>query len=138
MIKINELSNELFTNLKLYITSNSQFNPYVLKNVVDNKYPLVVFENNTNLENSRTIDNYSLERERALSFEINIYATNINEYDSSDICDELAQLVTDVMQGYCKMQGGIDAKLKNINTAKATQYVLHFNCKWFMNKNIIY
>ena len=135
---INGKINEIYQLLREYIVKKSKYNPSVLKNVIDNKYPLVVFENNTNTLDYRTQDRYRLNQVRSLSFEINIFAITQNNIDSSIICDELANLVCDVMQEYYGMQGGLDAKLKNINSSKATKYVLHFTCKVDVKRNKIY
>ena len=135
---INRKINEIYQVLKEYIAKKSKYNPFVLKNVIDNKYPLVVFENNVNTLDYRTQDRYRLDQVRSLSFEINIFAITQNNIDSSIICDELANLVCDVMQEYYGMQGGLDAKLKNINSSKATKYVLHFTCKVDVRRNKIY
>ena len=135
---INGKINEIYQLLREYIVKKSKYNPSVLKNVIDNKYPLVVFENNTNTLDYRTQDRYRLNQVRSLSFEINIFAITQNNIDSSIICDELANLVCDVMQEYYGMQGGLDAKLKNINSSKATKYVLHFTCKVDVRRNKIY
>ena len=142
MININLKSEEIYQALKEYITSQYVKKKdeviQVKKNVVDNAYPLVVFETNTNNIDSITQDRYRLDQVRNLSFEISIFAITIGSINSEVICDELANYVCDVMSSYYGMQGGIDAKLKNINTAKATKYVLHFNCKWNVRQNIIY
>lgn len=135
---INSKSDEIFAKLSKYITNHSQYNPKVKRNVIDNTYPLVVFEENTNTIDTITQDMYRLNQVRNLSYEISIFAINIDNNDSGVICDELASLVCDVMQEYYLMQGGIDAKLKNINTAKARKYVLHFNCKWNVRGNMLY
>lgn len=142
MIDINKKSEEIFNNIKKYIQAkyvkkqNEQVE--IKKNIVDNTYPLVVFETNANTSDYITQDTFRLDQVRNLSFEISIFAININQINSSVICDELANLVCQVMNGYYGMQGGIDAKLKNINPAKATKYVLHFNCKWNVKQNILY
>lgn len=135
---INRKINEIYQVLKEYIVKKSKYNPIVLKNVIDNKYPLVVFENNVNTLEYRTQDRYRLDQVRNLSFEINIFAIAQDNIDSSIICDELTNLVCDVMQEYYGMQGGLDAKLKNINSSKATKYVLHFTCKVDVRRNKIY
>lgn len=135
---INGKINEIYQLLREYIVKKSKYSPSVLKNVIDNKYPLVVFENNINTLDYRTQDRYRIDQVRSLSFEINIFAITQNNIDSSIICDELANLVCDVMQEYYGMQGGLDAKLKNINSSKATKYVLHFTCKVDVRRNKIY
>lgn len=142
MIDINKKSEEIFNNIKKYIQAkyvkkqNEQVE--IKKNIVDNTYPLVVFETNANTSDYITQDTFRLDQVRNLSFEISIFAININQINSSVICDELANLVCQVMNVYYGMQGGIDAKLKNINPAKATKYVLHFNCKWNVKQNTLY
>lgn len=142
ILDINKKSEEIYQNLKKYILSKyvnkSNEQLQVLKNVVDNQYPLVVFETNANTINSITQDLYRMDQVRNLSFEVSIFAVNIGHIDASVICDELANLVCEVFNQYYGMQGGLDAKLKNINTAKAKKYVLHFNCKWNVRQNIIY
>ena len=142
VLNINKKSDEIFNNLKRFILAkytpkdNEQIE--VLKNVVDNKYPLVVFETNSNSTDSLTQDEYRMDHVRNLSFEVNILAINIGHIDASVICEELSNLVCYVFNQYYGMQGGIDAKLKNINPAKAKKYVLHFNCKWNVRQNILY
>lgn len=137
-MNINSKSEEIYELLKKYLQKASKYNPDVLDNVIDNKYPLVVFETNTNNIDSISQDKYRLDQVRNLSFEISVFAININEISSIDICEEISALVCEVMNIYYGMQGGIDAKLKNINTAKATKYVLHFSCKWNVRQNTIY
>lgn len=142
MIDINKKSEEIFNNIKKYIQakyiSKSNEQVEIKKNIVDNTYPLVVFETNANTSDYITQDMFKLDQVRNLSFEISVFAININQINSSVICDELANLVCQVMNVYYGMQGGIDAKLKNINPAKATKYVLHFNCKWNVKQNTLY
>lgn len=142
MRDINSKSEEIFNNLKKYIQAKyvvkQKETIEIKKNIVDNTYPLVVFETNANSTHTTTQDFYRLDQVRNLSFEISIFAININQINSSVICDELANLVCYVMTQYYGMQGGIEAKLKNINTAKATKYVLHFNCRWNVRQNILY
>ena len=137
-MNINRKSEEIYELLKKYLQKASKYKPFVLDSVVDNKYPLVVFETNTNNIDSITQDRYRLDQVRNLSFEISVFAININETSSIDICEEISNLVCEVMNEYYGMQGGIDARLKNINIAKTTKYVLHFNCKWNVRQNIIY
>lgn len=141
MININSLNNEIFDTLKRVIESESNnHNAIVRKRVIEKQYPLIIFECRSNTQSSASRDFYGIERTRALSFEIDIYAVDDrkNNISAEMICDDLENLVTQVMQGIYRMQGGTDAKLHNINSENATQYVLHFNCEWYMNKKIIY
>lgn len=142
MNNINRKSQEIYNLLKTYIKNN--YTPKhneqisVLTSVVDKAYPLVVFETNSNTLDSITQDAYRLDQVRNLSFEISVFAVNVENVNSNIICDELSNLICEIMNVYYGMQGGLDAKLQNINTAKATKYVLHFNCKWNTRTNIIY
>lgn len=138
MINIKELSNSIFKYLKKEIEKDNKYGTQIKKNVVDKVYPLIVFENNTNTLDSQSRDSYRLDIVRNLSFEISIFAISQDSIDGSVICDELSNIVSYVMEGKFGMQGGLDACLKNINTDKATKYVLHYNCKWNVRQNIIY
>ena len=75
---INGKINEIYQLLREYIVKKSKYNPSVLKNVIDNKYPLVVFENNINTLDYRTQDRYRIDQVRSLSFEINIFAITLD------------------------------------------------------------
>ena len=98
---INSKSEEIFDILRTHITRKSKYNPSVLKTVVDNKYPLVVFETNANRLDSITQDMYRLNQVRSLSFEISIFAIDDKQTNSNVICDELCDLVCDCwMENY--------------------------------------
>lgn len=133
-----EKANEIYSNLKDYISNKSKFKPEIKRTVIKNIYPLVVFEELTNTLESVSQDCNSLEEMRNLSYEINIYAIPQNEIDADQICSEIANLVMNIMQKYYHMQGGLDARFININSSKATQYTLRFYCKWYMARNMIY
>lgn len=140
MISINSLPNQIFETLKTYVEENNQYNAIVRKKPIKNTYPIIIFQTNSNIQSSSTKDCYGLERIRNLSFEISILAVDKTkeQVSSMKICDDLEDLVTQVMQGIYHMDGGTDAKITNINDSNASQYILHFNCEWFMQKNIIY
>lgn len=137
-MSIHNKSKEIFNLLSKYLTTDSKFNPMVKTKVIENQYPLVVFETRTNTLDSMTQDMFRLDMVRNLSFEISVFAINKGNVTAEEICDELSNLICEVMQEYYGMQGGIDGKLQNINTAKATKYVLHFDCKWNVRQNRIY
>lgn len=138
MINIEEKSEEIFVVLKKYILANSKYNPEVKKVSKNIKYPSVIFEEMTNSLDSVSCDDYQSQEIRNLDFEITIYAVDQGNVNSTIICNELANLVIQIMQRCYRMQGGLDAKLFNINESQATQYTLHFSCKWFMQKNILF
>lgn len=137
-MKPNDKVNEIYNVLKNHILSKSKYSPSVKRSVVENTYPLVVFERRTSLYDSITQDEHRMDKVINFSFEINIFATDIKDINSEIICDELEELVSDVMSDYYLMQGGLDAKLNNINTSKATKYVLHYTCKYCVKQNKIY
>lgn len=138
MISVNSLKDEIFSTLRDYVKKEFKLveGVRIMQYVEENSYPLIVFENNTNNISSRTRDR--IYETRNLSFTIDIYAINVGSINSLQICEELSDLVINVMQGIYDMNGGITAKLSNINTAKATKFVLHFNCEWWTNKNKIF
>lgn len=145
IININSLSNEIYKKLKEFVENNDKtksinHNAIVRKRLILQQYPLIVFNCRTNNESFKTKDNLCIEKGRQLSFEIDIYAIDDlkNEISSKQICEDLESIVTYFMQYIYKMKGGTDAKITNINSANATQYTLHFNCEWYINKNIIY
>lgn len=136
-MKPNDKVNEIFNVLKNHILSKSKYSPEVKRSVVDNKYPLVVFEKRSSPYESLSQDEHRLDKVVNFSFEVSIFATDIKNTNSEIICDELEELVNDVMSDYYLMQGGLDAKLKNINTSKATKYVLHYACKYCVRQDRI-
>lgn len=143
MVNINKLNNDVFNNLKKFIevdNKNNNHNAQVRDCVIENKNPLVIFKNRSNVERYSSKDMYGIERTRYLSYEIIIRAKddNINNVSSVKICDDLEQMVTYVMQYCYRMQGGTDAKIQKINGSSISQYTLHFSCEWLTNRNIIY
>lgn len=140
MINFNYKYEEVFYNIKKYI---QKYYPSV--NVIKHRniklqYPCIVVEENSNVLGSMTKDVYGAEQIRELSYEITIYAIDDtkSQKTSFEFCDELTQKVLEVMQEHYRMQGGLDAKIPFVNEQNATQYVLHFSCQWFTNKNRIY
>lgn len=137
MSNIFSLKQEIFNKLRDYINANYTLTDSceVKQYTEDNVYPLIVFSNNSNLLSNRTIDN--VYQTRSLTFTIEIYAITIGKINSLQICEELANLCDQVMRNQYRMGGGLDARMTNINTAKASKYVLHYDCKWQTNKHRI-
>ncbi len=135
---MNEEIDRIFNFLKKHIENKNKYNAIVMKGVVDETYPLVVFEVNSNVTESVSQDKFRLDQTRNVSFEISVFAINEGKTNSSIICDELANLVCEVMNGYYLMQGGVDAQLRNINSSQATKYVLHFIYNSNGKRNICY
>lgn len=135
MIDIKLKTNEVFELLKDYITSKSKYCNKVVKSNINLTYPIVVFSELGNTKASQSID--KRQTIRNLSFQIDIYTVNNENISSLVIADEIKQYVVELMEGYFNMKGGYENQLLNINSAKATQTILRYNCQWFVEKNLI-
>ena len=139
---MNEIKNmfkpniEIYQNLKDYIKSNASVETYIARNKISNKYPLIVFEEARNELNTRstTYDNTS----RLLNYNINIYCSN--DEKSLEIVNELVVLVTNLMQGYYKMQGGLIAVLPGFDETNKGSYQanLRFTSRFIPTQNKLY
>lgn len=135
MIDIKLKTNEVFELLKNYITSKSKYCNKVVQSNINLTYPMVVFSELGNTLGSQSID--KRQTIRNLSFQIDIYTVNNENISSLVIADEIKQYVVELMEGYFNMKGGYENQLLNINSAKATQTILRYNCQWFVEKNEI-
>lgn len=135
MIDIKLKTNEVFELLKDYIASKSKYCNKVVQSNINLTYPMVVFSELGNTKASQTID--KRQTIRNLSFQIDIYTVNNENISSLVIADEIKQYVVELMEGYFNMKGGYENQLLNINSAKATQTILRYNCQWFVEKNLI-
>lgn len=136
MIDIKLKTNEIFNLLKDYVISKSKYCQKVVQTNINITYPMVAFTELTNTKVSQSID--KRQTIRALSFQIDIYTIDgDNNISSLVIADEIKQCVVELMEGYYNMQGGSENQLLNINSAKATQTILRYNCQWFVEKNEI-
>lgn len=134
-----EKSDEIYNVLKQYVLKKSKYDPlYVFQSVVENKYPLIVFEKRSNLTDSISQDIYKLDKVINMNFEISVFAVNNENTNANTICEDLSQLISELFEDYYGMQGGLDAHLKNINTSNASKCVLHYSCKYNPKRNIIY
>ena len=122
-----DIVEEIFQNLKATIEKSNKYNAVVKKNVIDETYPLVVFNNNSNILSTITQDMYRMNKTRKLSFEISVIAINQENISGKQICEEISLLICRLMNEYYLMQGGLDAILEDINPSKATKSVLHFS-----------
>lgn len=140
MINFNYKYEEIFNNIKNYIQKYYPSTKVIKHRNIKLQYPCIVVEENSNILGSMTKDSYGAEHIRELSYEVTIYAIDdvTNQKTSFEICDELSQMVLELMQQHYRMQGGVDAKIPFINDQNATQYTLHFSCQWYMNKNKVY
>lgn len=137
---INAKSHEIFETIVYYVNQNNKYNAVVKKRELNSVYPIICFENRQNTLSSSSQDNNSLERIRSLSFEISILAIDNNkeQISSIEICEYYESIIAHVMESLYKFRGGTDAKIYNINEDKATKFVMHYYCEWFVAKNITY
>lgn len=127
---------EIFKNLKDYIQENASAEVYVSRNKVIGKFPLVVFEEARNEldTKSTTYDNTT----RTLNYNINIYCNH--RVDNFELCSEIATLITQVMQGYYKMSGGVIATIPTYDDANKTSYQINmrFTSRFIPSKNKLF
>ena len=129
-------NNEILSNLKDYISSKSKITTWVGRNKVDNQNPMVVFREARNELNSQstTYDNTS----RIMNYDIKIYCHTLP--NSYSIVSELVLLVTEVMQGYYHMSGGLVAEIMNYKQNEATGFManLRFTTRFIPSRNKLY
>lgn len=138
-IDINSLGNRIFNALTEYLNSelSSTINIPVRQYAIENNYPIVVFEENTNTDTSHTKDKYRMNSTRAVSYSISILAIDTPNMTSYDICDLVSSKIANFMENGLNMTGGIQGKFYNINNAKASKYVLRYNCTWDITNDTI-
>lgn len=139
---MNEIKNiflpneEIYQNLKDYINENASVSTKVARVKIRNEYPLIVFEEARNELNTTTTtyDNTT----RLLNYNVNIYCSD--RIDNFEVCQELVVLVTNVMQGYYKMQGGLVTFLTGFEeTDKSScQANLRFTSRFIPTRNKLY
>lgn len=108
--------NDVFSNLKEYIVTNSQYKPYVFKQEPkDSVFPLVVvkdaFRNGT-----YTTLNYKDEK-YTYSISINIYATTSNGISGRTVCEELTQIIERFFKEEMRMSVNVTPTAPNIDEA---------------------
>ena len=127
---------EIFDNLKDYIANNSSVPTYVRRVRTKEKYPLIVFQEARNELDTRstTYDNTT----RLLNYNINIYCNH--RVDNLELCEELALLVSEVMQGYYNMQGGIIARIPTYDDTNKTSYLINmrFTSRYMPSKQKLF
>lgn len=139
-VDITSLGKRLFTNFKNYLDSSLEgiIKVPIRQYAVENQYPLVVFEENTNIDTSHTIDRYRMNSTRGLSYTITILAVDTPNMTSYEICNLIASHVANIMENGFNMTGGINSKFSNINSSKATRWVFKYTCTWDIVNDVIY
>jgi hypothetical protein len=136
-MEITNVQTSIYKNLRDYLTENSQYKPYVSTRIVENKNPLVVFEETRNEILERTTDYNN--RTRIINYTINIFADDKNEATSPTICRELAELVSNVMEDYYHATGGVIGNLPRYNdTSNTYQIQMRYTLKYIPSKAKLY
>lgn len=136
-MNIFNVKKSIFQSLKEYVEENNSYNALVLTRATNNQFPLVVFEENRNELEIRTTNYKTITR--ILNYNVNIYAKDINEISGNDICEVLAQLVIEVMQGYYNCNGGIVALIPRYdNNVTSYQMNLRFTTRYIPSQNKIF
>ena len=138
MINYTEKGQIIFQNLIKYINSNVDFEVVISQNLIENQYPLIIFEETSNTLGSYTKDRYKMNSTRQLSYTITIMAINTDEMYGIDICEILAQKVIELMEIGYNLKGGIYSKFSNVTTARSTEWTLKFNGELDLVNDIIY
>ena len=99
-----DVYDEIYARAREYIKEKSKYNPKILKSSPQafNSFPLIIItETENNLINSSETLRYN-EGKYNLTYEIEIYAKDIDEVSKKEILDELKKLVNDVFDEYYK------------------------------------
>lgn len=99
-----DVYDEIYIKARKYIKDNSQYNPKVLKNSPQtfNSFPLIIItETENNLVSGSETLKYG-EGKYNLTYEIELYAKDIDEKSKKEILDELKKLVNDIFDEYYK------------------------------------
>lgn len=138
---MNEISNmllpnqEILVNLNDYIQKNASVKTWVGRVKVNNTSPIVVFSEARNeLQTRSTTYNNTT---RIINYNINIYCEKL--VNSYEIVEELITLVTNVMQGYYNMTGGLTAMIPTFDDNKASyQANLRFTTRYIPRNKKLY
>lgn len=126
---------EILVNLNDYIQKNASVKTWVGRVKVNNTSPIVVFSEARNELQTRstTYDNTT----RIINYNINIYCEKL--VNSYEIVEELIMLVTNVMQGYYNMTGGVIAIIPTFDDNKASyQANLRFTTRYIPRNKKLY
>lgn len=133
--------NSIYYQYKNYLETNSQYKDdlkvakYIL---TTDKHALIVFNSLTN--DASIDDSNGSEINRMLSFDINIYTSNISaEDDAITVGEEIANVTLNFFNRVLKMNGGLKGVFPNVDSDNSTcQYDLKFNGKYITHTQTIY
>lgn len=112
---INNIYDEMYKELKKYLSNNSKYKPYTVKKEPnEKKFPIVIFkelyDNSTYTTLKYTDEIYYLD------FEINIYAIQNNSIASMTIADEITYLIVKFFKDNYKVNVKVSKDVVNIDT----------------------
>lgn len=117
-----EPKKQIFKYLRDYIMANASVSTWVGRVKIDDRSPMVVFEESRNelVNYSTTYDNTT----RLLNYNINIYCSDLSE-KTFKIAEEIEQLVIEVMEGVFHMQGGTIARIPTYDSNNKNCYQIN-------------
>lgn len=128
--------NDIFQYAKEYITTNSQYNPYVLKATPEESklFPLVIITQVNDYLKDETLKR--TEKQNSLSYEIEIFAqdTSVNR---QTIIEELVSLVNDVFENDIGFRRTQATPIPNIDLS-IDRFLMEYEGVFDENKNKIF
>ena len=128
--------NDIFQYAKEYITTNSQYNPYVLKATPEESklFPLVIITQVNDYLKDETLA--KTEKQNSLSYEIEIFAqdTSVNR---QTIIEELVSLVNDVFENDIGFRRTQATPIPNIDLS-VDRFLMEYEGVFDENKNKIF
>ena len=112
---VQKFYDDLFIKLKEYVLSNTKLNPYIFKEIPNDKlFPLIVIKE-LSRENEYTTLKYTDEK-IDFSLEVNIYAMQDNNIASVTICKELSDIVENFFKTVYRMKVKITPNAPNVDS----------------------
>lgn len=139
LTEIQQFYDYLFDDLKEYISSNSQYKPYIFKKEPEDKlFPLVVIKEMPRNGVSTTL-NYT-DYKYTFALEINVYSLTNNGIAGKTICKEVSDLIERYFYDKYRMNVMITPNATNIDSS-VDRTLIHVDCTLdakYKDKLIIY
>ena len=124
--QIQKFYDQLFTDLKEYILTNSKYQPYVLKKQPEDKlFPLVVVK-----ESQRSGEHTTLsytDYKYAFSLEINVYSLTDNGIAGETKCKEISNLIEKYFNEKYRMSITIKPNAPNVDSS-VNRTLIYVSC----------
>lgn len=112
--EIQSFYNNLFKELKEYLTNNSVYTPYVFKQEPESKlFPLVIVKNTSRVGTYTTL-NYA-DVKYSFALQINVYAIDKDGISGRTICEEITNNIENFFTNRYRMNISINAGMINID-----------------------